>query len=229
MIQPLASSEGVHIDDFRRIPEILVFSLRQGLDTIVFSFLSECGLPRSGTTWLRVIRLKIRRSTTLLGGIHVHRHEDLRMLSVPVSTRGRLKVNVDDKGLTTGSDIARVHFMLDAKVWWPLFPLLLLVVIVSLTWALVIVARGKRDPAAIWLQVGAFSAYILAAASAIASERGLVSANLHRPFSIATQLCLLAALIYHWRGSRPSLRWLNSLAWAGILSDGALHYLMVRH
>ncbi len=114
-------------------------------------------------------------------------------------------------------------------MWWPLFPLLLLVVIVCLTWALVIVVRGKRDPAAIWLQVGAFSAYFLAAASAVASERGMVPTNLHRPFSILTQLCLVAALIYHWRGDCPSLRRLNALAWAGILSDGALHYLMIRH
>ncbi len=119
--------------------------------------------------------------------------------------------------------------MLDAKVWWPLFPLLLLMVIVCLSWALVIVARGKKDPTATWMQIGAFSAYFLAAVSAVASERGVVSANLHRPFSILTQLCLLGAILYHWRGGRPSLRWLNALAWAGILTDAALHYLMVRH
>jgi uncharacterized membrane protein len=118
--------------------------------------------------------------------------------------------------------------MLDAKVWWPLFPLLLLIVIVCLTWALVLAVRGGYDPRARWLQVGAFTCYLLAAVSAVASERGAVSANLHRPFSLATQLCLLLALIHHWRSPRRALRWLNAAAWAGILADTALHVLMVR-
>lgn len=119
--------------------------------------------------------------------------------------------------------------MLDAKVWWPLFPLLLLVVVISLTWALVLVVRSANDSRARWLQVGAFASYVLAAASAIASERGLVSANLHRPFSILTQLCLFGALLHHWSGPHKALRWLNGIAWAGILADAALHYVMLRH
>jgi hypothetical protein len=118
--------------------------------------------------------------------------------------------------------------MLDAKVWWPLFPLLLLVVVVSLTWALVLAVRGTRDPRARWLQVGAFTCYLLAAVAAVASERGVVSANLHRPFSLATQLCLVLALMHHWRSPHRGLWWLNAVAWAGILADTALHVLMVR-
>ncbi len=119
--------------------------------------------------------------------------------------------------------------MLDARIWWPLFPLLLLLVIVCLTWALVIVIRRGADAKSLWLQVGAFTCYALAAVSAIASERGLVSANLHRPFSLLTQVCLLLALMHYWKTGNRSLRWLNGLAWAGILSDTALHVLMVRH
>ena len=88
--------------------------------------------------------------------------------------------------------------MLDAKIWWPLFPLLLLIVVVALTWALVLAVRGENDARARWLQIGAVTCYVLAAASAIASERGFVSANLHRPFSILTQLCLFGALLHHW-------------------------------
>jgi hypothetical protein len=118
--------------------------------------------------------------------------------------------------------------MLDAKVWWPLFPLLLLLVIVCLTWALVLVVRGGHDARARWIQVGAFSCYVLAAVSAIASERDAVSANLHRPFSLATQLCLLLALVHHRKSPHRSLVWLNAAAWAGILADTALHGLMVR-
>lgn len=119
--------------------------------------------------------------------------------------------------------------MLDARVWWPLFPLLLLVVIVCLTWALVVVVRRGEQGNERWLQIGAFSCYVLAAVSAIASERGVVSAHLHRPFSLLTQLCLLLALIHAWRSGRRSLLWLNALAWAGILADASLHVLMVRH
>ena len=117
--------------------------------------------------------------------------------------------------------------MLDAKVWWPLFPLLLLIVIACLVWAMVLAVRGTRDRRARWLQVGALTCYLLAAVSAVASERGAVSANLHRPFSLATQLCLLLALIHHWKSPHRGLRWLNAVAWAGILADTALHVLMV--
>ena len=119
--------------------------------------------------------------------------------------------------------------MLDPKVWWPLFPLLLLIVIVCLTWALVVVVRGSKDPRARWLQIGAFACYFLAAASAIASERGLVSVNLHRPFSILAQLCLFGALLHHWNASSSVLRWLNGGAWLGILLDTGLHYMMIHH
>ncbi len=118
--------------------------------------------------------------------------------------------------------------MLDARVWWPLFPLLLLVVIVCLTWAVVVVVRQGERGKGRWLQVGAFSCYGLAAISAIASERGIVSVHLHRPFSILTQLCLLFALTHHWKQKRRTLLWLNALAWAGILGDAGLHYLVVR-
>lgn len=118
--------------------------------------------------------------------------------------------------------------MLDARVWWPLFPLLLLLVIVCLTWALVRVVRGGEDRKARWLQIGAFACYFLAALFAIASERGVVSAHLHRPFSLLTQVCLVWALIHHWKRGNRALVKLNAMAWAGILSDAALHVLVVR-
>ena len=119
--------------------------------------------------------------------------------------------------------------MLDARVWWPLFPLLLLLVIVSLTWALVSVVRRGDLGRGRWLQIGAVFCYMLAAVSAIASERGVVSAHLHRPFSLLTQVCLLLALMYHWKRGNYALVRLNAIAWAGILADAALHILMVRH
>ena len=118
--------------------------------------------------------------------------------------------------------------MLDPKVWWPLFPLLLLVVISCLTWALVRVVRRPDSTPAIWFQLGAFAFYLAAAVAAMASERGNASVNLHRPFSLLAQASIACALFYYWRGGRSSQIWINGAAWGAILADTALHYLMAR-
>jgi hypothetical protein len=116
--------------------------------------------------------------------------------------------------------------VLSAKVLWPLFPLLLLVVVVCLTAALVRVVRRSAGTAAIWLQAAALACYLLAAVAAIGSERGAMSAGIHRPFSFLTQVLLVSALFYFWRrGDRPLLV-LNGSAWGAILADTALHYLL---
>jgi hypothetical protein len=116
---------------------------------------------------------------------------------------------------------------LSAKVLWPLFPLLLLIVVICLTWAMVLVVRRASGSTAIWLQAGALGCYALAAVSAIASERGAVSAHLHRPFSLLAQLAIALALFHLW-GKDRSLVALNSVAWAAILADTALHYVLTR-
>ncbi|MCZ6781327.1 MAG: hypothetical protein O7C73_06765, partial [Nitrospirae bacterium] len=79
---------------------------------------------------------------------------------------------------------------LSARVLWPLFPLLLLIVVICLTWALVRVVRRSSGKTAVWLQAGALVCYLLAAVSAIASEQGALSVNIHRPFSVLTQLAI---------------------------------------
>lgn len=118
--------------------------------------------------------------------------------------------------------------MLDPHVWWPLFPLLLLVVVVCLTWATVYAVRRSHESRTIWLQTGALACYLIAAAAAIASEKGLVPSNTHRPFSLLVQVAILAILVLNWRkGDRPLLA-LNAAAWGAILADTALHFLMVR-
>lgn len=117
--------------------------------------------------------------------------------------------------------------MLSAKVLWPLFPLLLLVVVLCLTWALVRAVRRSRGVTAVWLQAAALGCYLLAAVSAIASERGGVSANIHRPFSLLTQVAIVIALFHLWQRDRSLVR-LNAAAWAAILADTALHYLLAR-
>ncbi|HZS12132.1 MAG TPA: hypothetical protein VFA38_07765 [Nitrospirales bacterium] len=118
--------------------------------------------------------------------------------------------------------------ILSAKVLWPLFPLLLLVVVICLVWALVHVVRRGLDQTAVWLQGAALSFYVLAAVAAIASERGAVSAHLHRPFSLLTQLAIALALFHHWGKGRRHALVLNATAWAAILGDTALHYLLSR-
>lgn len=117
--------------------------------------------------------------------------------------------------------------VLSAKVLWPLFPLLLLIVVVCLTWALVRAVRRSSGSIAIWLQAGALGCYLLAAISAVASERGGVSANVHRPFSLLTQLAIALALFHLWGKDRSLVR-LNVVAWGAILADTALHFLLVR-
>ncbi len=116
---------------------------------------------------------------------------------------------------------------LSAKVLWPLFPLLLLIVVASLTWALVHVVRRESGTTAVWLQGAALGCYLLAAVAAVASERGGMSANVHRPFSLLTQVAIALALFHVWRKDR-SLVVLNMTAWAAILADTALHFLLTR-
>ncbi len=118
--------------------------------------------------------------------------------------------------------------MFSAKVLWPLFPLLLLVVVVCLTWALVSALRGRHAPAFRWIQSGAFGCYLLAAVAAIASEGGRASVNLHRPFSFLAQVCIVVGLVTAVRGKDRRMLWLNSIAWAAILADTALHFLLRR-
>ena len=115
---------------------------------------------------------------------------------------------------------------LSAKVLWPLFPLLLLVVVVCLTAALVYVVRRKMDRATVRIQAGALICYGLAAATAIASEGGGLSSHVHRPFSIAAQVFIVWALARQWGTQRTSLLVLNVTALAAILGDTALHYLL---
>ncbi len=117
---------------------------------------------------------------------------------------------------------------LSAKTLWPLFPLLLLVVVVCLTWAYVYVVRQSHGRVAKWVQGGALVCYLLAAASAIASESGGMSANVHRPFSILTQILIVWSLYRIWGQGQQTLMFLNLGAWAAILADTALHYILVR-
>jgi len=119
---------------------------------------------------------------------------------------------------------------LDPRVWWPLFPLLLLVVVVALSAALVWVIRKKAPFADVIMQSLALSAYLLTAAVAIASEGGgRMPVYAHRLPSLLTQALLVAQLVRIWRRAdvKP-LRVYNLVAWGAILADTGLHYLMTK-
>jgi len=113
-----------------------------------------------------------------------------------------------------------------AKTLWPLFPLLLLVVVVCLTWAFVFAVRRSKISWTGWVQGGALGCYLLAAVTAIASEGGTLSANVHRPFSLLSQILILISVYRLWGQGERLIVALNLVAWGAILSDTALHYLL---
>lgn len=120
-----------------------------------------------------------------------------------------------------------VAAFLSAKVWWPLFPVLLLLVVIALSAAIVFVIKRKASKADVVLQAFTLVCYLLTAVAAMASESGTLSPHVHRLPSLVTQALLLAQLvrIWHREGAR-SLRALNLIAWGGILADTALHFLV---
>jgi hypothetical protein len=116
---------------------------------------------------------------------------------------------------------------LSGKTWWPLFPMLLLLVVTALSAAVVLAVKGKAAKDDVGLQIAALVCYLLTAVVAMASEGGVLSPDIHRLPSFMTQAILLVQLVRVWRReqARP-LRALNLIAWGGILADTALHYLI---
>jgi len=120
-----------------------------------------------------------------------------------------------------------VAALLSGKVWWPLFPLLLLLVVTALSAAVVWVVKKRAEKSDVIIQVSALACYLLTAVVAMASEGGALSPHVHRLPSLVTQALLLAQLVRIWRRDRTRpLRALNLIAWGGILADTALHYLV---
>jgi len=90
------------------------------------------------------------------------------------------------------------------------------------------VVHQRPGRLAVWIQAGALIFYLLAAASAVASENGAMSVNVHRPFSLLTQVFIVGAMYRVWGQHQRILLLLNAVAWAAILADTALHYLLVK-
>ncbi len=118
---------------------------------------------------------------------------------------------------------------LDPRVWWPLFPLLLLVVVLALSAGLIWVIRKRAPMTDVIMQSLALAAYLLTAVVAIASEGGRVPVYVHRLPSLLTQALLIVQLVRIWRRADANpLRVYNLVAWGAILGDTSLHYLMAR-
>jgi hypothetical protein len=119
---------------------------------------------------------------------------------------------------------------LDPRVWWPLFPLLLLIVMVTLSASVVWVIRKKAPTTDVVLQSLALAGYLFTAIVAMASEGGgRVPTYVHRLPSLLTQAVLFAQLVRVWtRTDAKPLRVLNLVALGAILTDTALHYVLVR-
>jgi hypothetical protein len=116
---------------------------------------------------------------------------------------------------------------LSGKTWWPLFPMLLLLVVTALSAAVVLAVKGKVAKADAGIQIAALVCYLLTAVAAMASEGGVLSPHIHRLPSLLTQAILLVQLVRIWRRAQArSLRALNLIAWSGIVADTALHYLI---
>jgi hypothetical protein len=120
------------------------------------------------------------------------------------------------------------NISLDPKLWWPLFPLLLLVAVVALSAGLIWTIRRNASRADRVIQFLALGCYLLTAVVAVASEGGgTISPQVHRLPSLMTQVILLAQLVRIWKKEEAGgLRMLNIIAWGAILADTALHYLM---
>jgi hypothetical protein len=117
--------------------------------------------------------------------------------------------------------------ILSGKTWWPLFPMLLLLVVIALSAAVVLAVKGRVSKVDVSIQITALVCYLLTAVVAMASEGGLLSPHIHRLPSLLTQGVLLFQLVRIWRREHArSLRALNLIAWGGILGDTALHYLI---
>lgn len=123
--------------------------------------------------------------------------------------------------------IASTAAALSGRVWWPVFPLLLLLVIVALSSALVWAMRRRASRADRVIQSLILLSYLLTATVAMASESGVLSRNVHRVPSLMTQGLLLAQVLRTWNRSEVHALWVfNVVAWGGILADTAFHYLV---
>ncbi len=106
------------------------------------------------------------------------------------------------------------------KVWWPLFPLLFLIVLSCLLASMVQLWRRGGASRIEWaLMVSALLTYSLTYALARWPW-------LHMPMSNLSELIMLFNVYHFFRKKRKVIAWLNVSALLAVACDFALHYIL---
>ena len=107
-----------------------------------------------------------------------------------------------------------------AAVWWPLFPLLFVIVLASLITALVRLKRAGEATQLEWITVSlALFFYFLT--FALGRWRWL-----HMPMSNIAEFFILFNAVYFFRKGWRRIAWLNVIALVSIATDFALHFIL---
>ncbi len=109
---------------------------------------------------------------------------------------------------------------MSAKVWWPLFPLLFLIVLSCLITAAVRLPRGGKPTPKEWaILLLALLFYFLT--FALGRWRWL-----HMPMSNIAELFIAYNIYYFFKKNRKDIAWLNIIALLAIGVDFALHFIL---
>lgn len=105
------------------------------------------------------------------------------------------------------------------KNWWPLFPLLFLVVLTCLITAILRLRRNKTTRVEWITALSALFFYFLT--FTLGRWRWL-----HIPLSNTAELFMLYNIVHFFRSGRRDIAWLNLLALIAVAFDFALHYIL---
>ncbi|MFQ5779813.1 MAG: hypothetical protein ACE5HN_03390 [Nitrospiria bacterium] len=109
---------------------------------------------------------------------------------------------------------------MSAKVWWPLFPFLFVIVLFSLITPIVRFARRGKPTRKEWtILLCALLFYILT--FALGRWRWL-----HMPLSNIAELFMIYNIYYFFKKKQRDIAWFNIIALAAIACDFALHYIL---
>ena len=108
---------------------------------------------------------------------------------------------------------------MSVKIWWPLFPLLFLIVITCLVTATIRLSRVKAARSEWTTVFSALFFYFLT--FALGRWRWL-----HMPLSNVAELFMLYNAIYFFRKGQKDVAWLNITALIAVFIDFALHYIL---
>jgi len=109
---------------------------------------------------------------------------------------------------------------MSAKVWWPLFPLLFVIVLAALISAIVRLKRSGKGTKQGWRSLLlAFLFYVLT--FALGRWRWL-----HMPLSNIAELFMLYNVYYFFKQKQKDIAWCNVIALVSIAIDFALHFVL---